>query len=179
MLRFVTNCKLLLPQVRPLEHPERLSTPSPKSSPIHQRKSSSGSGGGDKSSRNNKPPPRSSAPSLTTITEEPSWHSSAQSVQSSMQSIVVQPEVVVETTTYNGSDSASGRSTPTSKSQHSGAITTKVSCDRELHSCGDSDTKYIIEFETDILVSLTNKMFSYFTGNRHGKHQSGGGHTWR
>lgn len=41
-----------------------------------------------------------------------------------MQSIVVQPEVVVETTTYNGSDSASGRSTPTKS--HSGAITTKV-----------------------------------------------------
>lgn len=45
-----------------------------------------------------------------------------------MQSIVVQPEVVVETTTYNGSDSASGRSTPTSKTVHGGgAITTKVS----------------------------------------------------
>ncbi|XP_013176469.1 PREDICTED: protein patched [Papilio xuthus] len=109
-------------EVRPLEHPERLSTPSPKSSPIHQRKTSSS----DKTSRT-KSAPRPSAPSLTTITEEPpSWHSSAPSVQSSMQSIVVQPEVVVETTTYNGSDSASGRSTPTSKTTHSGAITTKV-----------------------------------------------------
>lgn len=109
------------PQVRPLEHPERLSTPSPKCSPVQTRKSSSA---GDKSSRN-KSAPRSCAPSLTTITEEPSWHSSGQSAQSSMQSIVVQPEVVVETTTYNGSDSNSGRSTPT-KTSHSGAITTKV-----------------------------------------------------
>ncbi|KPJ16429.1 Protein patched [Papilio machaon] len=109
-------------EVRPLEHPERLSTPSPKSSPVHQRKTSSS----EKPSRT-KSAPRPSAPSLTTITEEPpSWHSSAPSVQSSMQSIVVQPEVVVETTTYNGSDSASGRSTPTSKTTHSGAITTKV-----------------------------------------------------
>lgn len=116
----------LFTQVRPLEHPERLSTPSPKSSPVHPRKSSSGSGGGDKG-RGGKSAPRPSAPSLTTITEEPpSWHSSAPSVQSSMQSIVVQPEVVVETTTYNGSDSASGRSTPT-KTPHPGAITTKVS----------------------------------------------------
>nr|XP_021192438.2 protein patched [Helicoverpa armigera] len=114
-------------EVRPLEHPERLSTPSPKSSPIHPRKSSSSSGGSDKGGRGGKSAPRPSAPSLTTITEEPpSWHSSAPSVQSSMQSIVVQPEVVVETTTYNGSDSASGRSTPTSKTPHPGAITTKV-----------------------------------------------------
>ncbi|GBP11019.1 Protein patched [Eumeta japonica] len=113
-------------EVRPLEHPERLSTPSPKSSPVHPRKSSSSSNN-DKPSRVSKSVPRPSGPSLTTITEEPpSWHSSAPSVQSSMQSIVVQPEVVVETTTYNGSDSASGRSTPTSKSPHPGAITTKV-----------------------------------------------------
>lgn len=37
----------------------------------------------------------------------------------------MQPEVTVETTTYNGSDS-DGRSTPT-KTAHAGAITTKVS----------------------------------------------------
>ncbi|KAL0850981.1 hypothetical protein ABMA28_006876 [Loxostege sticticalis] len=110
-------------EVRPLEHPERLSTPSPKCSPVIPRKSSSNSTSGEKSRA--KAATRPSAPSLTTITEEPSWHSSASSVQSSMQSIMVQPEVVVETTTYNGSDSASGRSTPTSK-PHPGAITTKV-----------------------------------------------------
>lgn len=127
VLQVPLNSYIFHPQVRPLEHPERLSTPSPKGSPLHSRKSSSGSKDGCDKNRNSKSAPRPCAPSLTTITEEPpSWHSSGPSVQSSMQSIVVQPEVVVETTTYNGSDSASGRSTPTSKSPHPGAITTKV-----------------------------------------------------
>lgn len=68
--------------------------------------------------------PRPRPPSLTTITEEPPSCHSTHSNHSSLQSIIVQPEVVVETTTYNtDGTSSSERSTPT---KVNGGITTKV-----------------------------------------------------
>lgn len=81
-------------EVVPLSHPDRISTPSPE--PVRR-------------SRAPKcrvaPPPRRHTPthachrepSLTTITEEPSWHS--QHEPETTQTIVVEPEFVVETTT--------------------------------------------------------------------------------
>ncbi|XP_016840300.1 patched isoform X1 [Nasonia vitripennis] len=110
-------------EVIPNEHPDRISTPTPPSSPIVRRSSS-------------KPPapPRRphkienarlhAEPSLTTITEEPnSWHSQQESC------IIVQPEVKVETSTCgnqncSGSDtSCSSRTSPVPPPSH---ITTKV-----------------------------------------------------
>ncbi|KAK6617228.1 hypothetical protein RUM44_005559 [Polyplax serrata] len=89
-----------------------------------------------------------SEPSLTTITEEPgSWHSTH-----SIQSIIVQPELVVQTTTYNdlendtsnntsgsesGSSSSSLSSTPSTTSSQN-RVTTKVTATAkvkvELHA---------------------------------------------
>nr|CAD7410069.1 unnamed protein product [Timema poppensis] len=78
--------------VVPYDHPDRISTPSPPPSPVRTRVGSC---------RVSKvaPPRRGQCnrlhaePSLTTITEEGnSWHSTHE--------IVVQPELVVETTTY-------------------------------------------------------------------------------
>nr|CAD7195037.1 unnamed protein product [Timema douglasi] len=79
-------------EVVPYDHPDRISTPSPPPSPVRTRVGSC---------RVSKvaPPRRGQCnrlhaePSLTTITEEGnSWHSTHE--------IVVQPELVVETTTY-------------------------------------------------------------------------------
>ncbi|XP_023246970.1 protein patched [Copidosoma floridanum] len=109
-------------EVIPIEHPDRISTPTPPTSPILRR-----------SSKPPAPPRRSykienarlhAEPSLTTITEEPnSWHSQQESC------IIVQPEVKVETSTCanqncNGSDSSgSSRTSPVPTMSH---ITTKV-----------------------------------------------------
>jgi len=83
--------------VIPHEFPDRISTPSPPPSPVQTRIGSCRVGKAP-------PPPRRghggvqcnrlhAEPSLTTITEEAnSWHSTHE--------IVVQPELVVETTTY-------------------------------------------------------------------------------
>lgn len=90
-------------QVRPKEDPERISTPSPEASPIRQR------------IRHARPfssrrmyPRMPSEISLSTITEESSsCHSSHE--------IVVQPEVIVETTTVtNTSNGATTVNTTTS-----------------------------------------------------------------
>lgn len=74
-------------EVRPLKYPDRMCTPSPE--PIKKPRRSS-------SCRQAPPPPprRHREPSLSTITEEPgSWHSTTHE-------IVVEPELVVETTTF-------------------------------------------------------------------------------
>lgn len=83
-----------------VEHADRISTPSPE--PVVRRGGVSGGG-----VRVSKAPPRPRTcrlhqgpgltASLTTITEEPSWHSS-------VQSIVVQPELVVTTTSDSSPD---------------------------------------------------------------------------
>ncbi|XP_021939583.1 protein patched isoform X2 [Zootermopsis nevadensis] len=118
-------------EVIPYEFPDRISTPSPPPSPVQARVGSCRVGKAP-------PPPRRghsgiqcnrlhAEPSLTTITEEAnSWHSTHE--------IVVQPEVVVETTTYgtpqNASTGGSGTShASTSASPMSGSqshVTTKV-----------------------------------------------------
>lgn len=69
----------LLLQVSPLEHTDRISTPSPEVTPVATRQNYA------KPPRRNQPTKATREPSLTTITEE-----------SCNQSIVVQPEVVVE-----------------------------------------------------------------------------------
>ncbi|XP_023725439.1 protein patched [Cryptotermes secundus] len=123
-------------EVIPLEFPDRISTPSPPPSPVQTRIGSCRVGKAP-------PPPRRghggiqcnrlhAEPSLTTITEEAnSWHSTHE--------IVVQPELVVETTTYstpqnisqttsgNGNGSPTGQAStshPPSGSQSH--VTTKV-----------------------------------------------------
>lgn len=102
-------------ELTPLEYPDRISTPTPEPSPARVRKTRYGSSNSSRrnSSRSSKTVQSRlhTEPSLTTITEEPqSWQSSQ-----SMQSIVVQPEVIVETT-YNTNDtSSSGRSTPSAQ----------------------------------------------------------------
>lgn len=118
----------------PLEHPNRISTPSP---PTYRQKrskaivngrhssSSSSSRSCNKSHHHHKQHVNmNNEPSLTTITEEPqSWKSSSSSMSSGMErdqnhggselkSIVVQPEVTVETT-QNGNDSNTTKVTAT------------------------------------------------------------------
>lgn len=103
-------------EVIPADREDRIATPTPEPSPCMERCSRSrhdstgGSSkvhrGGEGNNNNNNNPSvtyvprrlRGSDLSLTTITEEPpSWTSSHE--------IVVQPEVVVETTTWNGDGS--------------------------------------------------------------------------
>lgn len=106
----------------PLEHPNRISTPSP---PIQRHKranktiilnnrSSSRLSPCNKPHHHHKHTSVNNEPSLTTITEEPqSWKSSSSSISTGppqdgnhgteLKSIVVQPEVTVETT-HNGTD---------------------------------------------------------------------------
>lgn len=83
-------------EVVPLSHPDRISTPSPEPvRRVHAPKCRVA------------PPPRRHTqphqcqrePSLTTITEEPSWHSQTHEPPEATQTIVVEPEFVVETTT--------------------------------------------------------------------------------
>lgn len=73
----------------PFVHSDRIATPPPVSSPVvtrQQYNSSTGTGNSAKAPRRNQPSTKATRePSLTTITEE-----------SCNQSIVVQPEVVVE-----------------------------------------------------------------------------------
>lgn len=106
------------PELVPLTHPERISTPSPPPVHRHRRGPSNrtlvlNSGRLSKSKSHHKGIPVNSQghnnePSLTTITEEPpSWKSSSSSISTGpcdgvghhheLQSIVVQPEVTVET----------------------------------------------------------------------------------
>ncbi|XP_046661166.1 protein patched isoform X1 [Homalodisca vitripennis] len=117
-------------EVIPLTHPDRISTPSPEPvRRVHAPKCRVA------------PPPRRHAPvhqchrepSLTTITEEASWHSQTHEQMESTQTIVVEPEFVVETTTCthphmsgSGSDSSSSghRDSPQPSSQPH--VTTKV-----------------------------------------------------
>lgn len=102
----------------PLEHSDRISTPSP---PVQRSKSSNkpivvvSNRSSSRSAPYNKHHKQGNEqPSLTTITEEPqSWKSSSSSIStagggtetnhSELKSIVVQPEVTVETT-HNGTD---------------------------------------------------------------------------
>lgn len=97
-----------------IEHQDRISTPSPVPSAMRPRPGSC---------RVSKvAPPRrhhgnrlQSEPSLTTITEEPgSWHSTH-----SIQSIIVQPELVVQTTTYNDSAATEENTNNNSSSESS------------------------------------------------------------
>ncbi|XP_067002180.1 protein patched [Anabrus simplex] len=112
-------------EVVPHEFPDRISTPTPPPTPARVR---SGSCRVTKVA----PPRRGHSnrlhtePSLTTITEEAnSWHSTHE--------IVVQPELVVETTTYGPTQSASHGSDSSTSSQSStpppssqSHVTTKV-----------------------------------------------------
>lgn len=122
-------------EVIPHEFTDRISTPSPPPSPLQKRIGSCRVGKAP-------PPPRRghggvhcnrihAEPSLTTITEEAnSWHSTHE--------IVVQPEVVVQTTTYgspqntcqttggSGSSSATGQATSTPPPGPQSHVTTKV-----------------------------------------------------
>lgn len=117
----------------PLEYPDRISTPSP---PTHRQKRPKNINNGRHSSSSpqsrscNKPHHHhkqqmniNNDPSLTTITEEPqSWKSSSSSMStgqmdmnnhgSELQSIVVQPEVTVETI-QTGADSNTTKVTAT------------------------------------------------------------------
>ncbi|CAG2060445.1 unnamed protein product, partial [Timema podura] len=109
--------------VVPYDHPDRISTPSPPPSPVRTRVGSC---------RVSKvaPPRRGQCnrlhaePSLTTITEEGnSWHSTHE--------IVVQPELVVETTTYGPTQKTASESCPSSQtstppSSTQSHVTTKV-----------------------------------------------------
>lgn len=129
------------PELVPLEHPDRISTPSP---PTYRQKRSksynSNRHSTNSSSRSYQKPYHKQhtnmkdEPSLTTITEEPhSWKSSSSSMSinghnpehqhgintqtssnnlSELQSIVVQPEVIVETS-QNGGDSNTMKVTAT------------------------------------------------------------------
>ncbi|GLH01274.1 Protein patched [Gryllus bimaculatus] len=113
-------------EVVPHEYPDRISTPSPPPSPVRVRsgscrvtKISTPRRGHSHSNRLHR------APSLTTITEEAnSWHSTHE--------IVVQPELVVETTyspTQNTSascDSSSSHSSTPPPSSSQTHVTTKV-----------------------------------------------------
>lgn len=110
-------------EVIPIDNPNRIATPSPPPARNNRRCSSSKSGGSYSSNNSKKSYSRACSkshhhhsskhaaanePSLTTITEEPgSWQSSGSSTSSlydkhekkqpELQSIVVQPEVTVET----------------------------------------------------------------------------------
>lgn len=123
------------PEIVPLIHPDRISTPSPPTYRQKRSKSYNSSRHSTNSSSRSyqKPYQKQHAnmkdePSLTTITEEPhSWKSSSSSFQehqhgsntqnsannlSELQSIVVQPEVIVETS-QNGGDSNTMKVTAT------------------------------------------------------------------
>lgn len=83
-------------EVVPYEFPDRISTPSPEPSPVQVRAGSCrvGRAPPSHSSRRSREACRIHAePSLTTITEEPG------SCHSAHETIVVQPELVLETTT--------------------------------------------------------------------------------
>lgn len=79
-------------QVRPIAHLNRISTPSPE--PVKRGRTQSCRGGSTGPRRGTTTGTCHREPSLTTITEEPSWHSTTHE-------IVVEPEFVVETTTCN------------------------------------------------------------------------------
>lgn len=127
------------PELVPLRHPDRISTPSPptyrqkRSKPYNSNRHStnSSSRAHQKSSYHKQHTNMKDEPSLTTITEEPhSWKSSSSSMSinghhpdhqhgqnssnnlSELQSIVVQPEVIVETS-QNGGDSNTMKVTAT------------------------------------------------------------------
>lgn len=129
------------PELVPLTHTERISTPSP---PVYRQKRTKSVSGYRNSTNSSSSRPyhkphhhkqhanvKQDEPSLTTITEEPqSWKSSSSSMSvghmpeqqqgintqtthlSELQSIVVQPEVIVETT-QNGGDSNTTKVTAT------------------------------------------------------------------
>lgn len=113
-------------EVIPRDDPDRLGTPTPEPSPAPRHRSRSRNGGLKSGFHKRVHPKMNSEISLTTITEEPpSWHSSHE--------IVVQPEVVVETTTYpsapeaNPSSSSScSSSSPSSSSSSSSTDGTPI-----------------------------------------------------
>ncbi|XP_071538022.1 protein patched [Panulirus ornatus] len=135
-------------EVVPRNHPDRLPTPSPPPSPQQahahshsgsSRRSGGRSGPGGRSSRRSGggggstlyPRLHGSNLSLTTITEEPSSSTrSSQSLRSSHE-IVVEPQVVVETTTSPGSSNPG-------EMHHDHHVTTKVTATAkvkvELHT---------------------------------------------
>ncbi|XP_014243671.1 protein patched [Cimex lectularius] len=122
-------------EVRPFTHENRISTPSPE--PLRKVR--------PVSYRNSAAPPRRATsggqchrePSLTTITEEASWHSTTHE-------IIVEPEFVVETTTCTHPHNGNGGSNKSSCGQHSWSqhsdpqpqstphITTKVTATAKL-----------------------------------------------
>ncbi|KAJ1530653.1 hypothetical protein ONE63_005525 [Megalurothrips usitatus] len=131
-------------EVVPYEFPDRISTPSPEPSPVQVRAGSC---------RVGKAPPSHSSrrsreacnrmhaePSLTTITEEPG------SCHSAHETIVVQPELVLETTTTtthnNGNGGSGGETTSSARSSpapgQTNSYTTKVTATAkvkvELHT---------------------------------------------
>lgn len=108
-----------------------------------------------------------SEPSLTTITEEPgSWHSSH-----SIQSIVVQPELVVQTTTYNepslneenvnnsGSDNSSSASSTPPPNVNQSRVTTKVT----------ATAKVKVELHTPHSKSSDKGSSASFSSKRHNR----------
>ncbi|XP_054278387.1 protein patched-like [Macrosteles quadrilineatus] len=118
-------------EVVPLHHPDRISTPSPE--PVRRSVTAPKCRVAPPPSRSRHAPPQRE-PSLTTITEEPSWHSQTHEATEPTQTIVVEPEFVVETTTCthphvsgSGSDSSSGGShRDSSQPQSQPHVTTKV-----------------------------------------------------
>ncbi|XP_063239039.1 protein patched [Bacillus rossius redtenbacheri] len=154
-------------EVEPRDHEDRIATPSPPPSPARHRTGSCRVG-------RVAPPPRApcgvggggrlhAAPSLTTITEEGNSWQSSRSTHSTHE-IVVQPELVVETTTNYGpatqtttqtGDRSSSQSSTPPPPGHS--VTTKVtatahvkvevhtplsgSADREAGSSGGSSSR--------------------------------------
>lgn len=124
------------PELVPLEHHDRISTPSPptyrqkrtKAFTSNRHSTNSSSRSYHKSYQHKQHGNMKDEPSLTTITEEPqSWKSSSSSMStghlpdhqhsikpqiSELQSIVVQPEVIVETT-QSGTDSNTTKVTAT------------------------------------------------------------------
>ena len=85
-------------EVVPYEFPDRISTPSPEPSPVQVRAGSCRVGRAPPSHSSRRSRDREACrihaePSLTTITEEPG------SCHSAHETIVVQPELVLETTT--------------------------------------------------------------------------------
>lgn len=134
------------PELVPLVHPDRISTPSPptyrqkraKSFNSNRHSTNSSSSRAYHKPHHNKQHVNNDEPSLTTITEEPqSWKSSSSSMSmgpmpeqqqqqqksqniaphlSELQSIVLRPEVIVETT-QNGTDSNTTKVTATANIQ--------------------------------------------------------------
>ncbi|KAL0278830.1 UNVERIFIED_CONTAM: hypothetical protein PYX00_000524 [Menopon gallinae] len=149
-----------------IEHPDRISTPSPE--PLVQRTRSG-------SCRVSKvAPPRRhqcnrlhSEPSLTTITEEPgSWNSTH-----SIQSIVVQPELVVQTTTYNepSPNEENANSNSSSESSTSSAAPAPVIMQNRVTTKVTATAKVKVELHTPHSKSSEKSSSTGSSSKRHGR----------